>query len=420
MSHHVFVESNTTGTGRLAVELLLQDGARVTFVTSDAARYPFLAERHPRLRVVPCDTNDDAAIEACVRAIDREAAPGGGASQRGIDALLTFSTFYVTGVAAVARRLGLPTLDPEAARRCHHKHLGRACLARAGLATPAFWVVTSPAEAEAAARAVTYPCVVKPVADSGSVGVRRVDDRDALLAHYRALAARTVNERGQRLSGEVLIESLLVGPEFSIETLTLGGATRIIGITQKRLSAPPHFVELGHEFPAELDAQTRAAIATAVQDGLSAMGVDFGPAHTELRVTPDGPVIVEINPRLAGGMIPELVRQATGIDLLRAVLAMARGGEPELTATRDEVAGIRFFTAPSAGVLREVRGLDEVRGWPGVREARIDRRPGAVVRAPEAATDRLGHVIASGPDRARVLRDLEAALATVEIAVDDR
>jgi cysteine synthase A len=55
-----------------------------------------------------------------------------------------------------------------------------------------------------------------------------------------------------------------------------------------------------------------------------------------------------------------------------------------------------------------------------VGEARIDRRPGTAVRAPESATDRLGHVIVSGPDRARVLRDLEAALATVEIVVDDR
>ena len=53
---------------------------------------------------------------------------------------------------------------------------------------------------------------------------------------------------------------------------------------------------------------------------LDAVGFDFGPAHTEVRLTPAGPVVVEINPRLAGGMIPELVAHALGINLVAAVL----------------------------------------------------------------------------------------------------
>lgn len=410
MSHFVFVESNTTGTGRLAVELLVEAGERVSFLTQHRDRYPFLAVDTPMLRVVQCDTNDEAAVEACLRELG---------SREPIDALLTFSTFYVTTVAAVARRLGIPALDPEAASCCHQKHLCRQRFRREGLPTPEFWLVSTEEEAEEAGRRVAYPCVVKPVAESGSAGVRLVESQDALRAHYRALAGRTVNERGQRLSGEVLIESLLEGPELSVETLTFGGTTHVVGITQKLLSTPPYFVELGHMFPAELDEQARASIERAVQDGLAAVGVDLGPAHTELRLTPRGPVIVEINPRLAGGMIPELVRWATGIDLLRAILALARGEAPALQVTRHEVAGIRFFTAPREGALRDVRGLDDARRLATVREARIDKAMGARVRPAECATDRLGHVIAAGPDRAAVLGDLDAALAMVDIVVAD-
>jgi len=128
-------------------------------------------------------------------------------------------------------------------------------------------------------------------------------------------------------------------------------------------------------------------------------------------------VIIEINPRLAGGMIPELVRWATGIDLLGAILAMARGERPRLEATRDDVAGIRFVTAARAGVLGEVRGLDAARRAATVREVRIDRRAGAAVRPAECATDRLGHVIAAGPERAAVARDLDAALAAIDVVV---
>ncbi|CAN5512860.1 N/A [soil metagenome] len=409
MSHFVFVESNTTGTGRLAVELLVDEGADVTFVTQKRDRYPFLATERPGLHVVACDTNDSAVLEARLREIARA---------RPIDALLTFSTFYVTAVAEVARRLGLPGLDPEAANLCHQKHLGRQRFRRDGLPTPDFWVVSTEAEVEEVARTVTYPCVVKPVAESGSAGVRLIESPEALRAHYRTLAGRTINERGQPLFGEVLIETLLTGPELSVETLTFGGTTRVIGITQKRLSEPPWFVELGHVFPAELDEGARTSVERAVRAGLVAVGLDFGPAHTELRMTEEGPVIVEINPRLAGGMIPELVRWATGIDLLRAVLALALGESPAAQATRDEVAGIRFFTARRPGILRDARGLDDVRKLATVRDVRIDKPTGASVRAAECATDRLGYVIAAGPDREAVVRDLDSALALVELVID--
>jgi biotin carboxylase len=330
--------------------------------------------------------------------------------------VLTFSTFYVTIVAAVARRLGLPALDPEAAANCHDKQRTRPCFARAGLPTPAFHLVTS--EAEAAAVDVRYPCVVKPVAESGSAGVLLVESPAARRAHYRELAKRTVNERGQRVFGEVLIESLLEGPEYSVETLTAGGVTHVLGITEKRLSTPPYFVELGHVFPAALADRDRQAIEHAVRAGLAAVGVDFGPAHTELRLTADGPVVIEINPRLAGGMIPELVRWATGIDVLAAILALARGAPPALELTRHEVAAIRFVTAPRAGTLREVSGLAAARDLPSIREVRIDKPAGAAVRPATCATDRLGHVIAAGPDRLAVLHDLDAALARVVVEVD--
>ena len=58
-------------------------------------------------------------------------------------------------------------------------------------------------------------------------------------------------------------------------------------------------------------------LATAAHE---ALGLGFGPAHTEIRLGPQGPVVIEVNPRLAGGQIPTLVRLATGIDLVGATV----------------------------------------------------------------------------------------------------
>lgn len=410
MTHFVFVESNTTGTGQLAVERLLAAGHAVTFLTRAPGKYAFLSAGAPHLRVDEIETNDVETVVGAVRDLQARGA---------VDALLTFSEFYVEIVAEAARRLGLRYLNPEAARICREKPRTRRALRQFGLRTPEFWIVGSESEALDVAAVVSYPCVVKPPADSSSHGVRLVTNAAELVAHYRALAAWSENVRGQRLSGEVLIESMLEGPEFSVETFTLGpGDTRVVGVTAKHLSAPPHFVEMGHDFPAPAPRIMTSGLAATAVAALGAVGFDFGPAHTEIRWTPRGPVIVEINPRLAGGMIPELVAHATGIDLLGAWLDLAAGRPVDLTPRRDEVASIRFLTAPAAGTLARVAVHGEGRRPPTIRQVAISRPVGSAVRPAEDAYDRLGFVIASGADRNTVTRDLDRTLRMIRFDVE--
>jgi biotin carboxylase len=109
--------------------------------------------------------------------------------QRELDAVLTFSEFYVTIVAEVAERRGLRYLRPAAARTCRNKLATRKALQAAGLSTPEFRLVASEEEACRAAREVSYPCMVKPSADSSSKGVRLVRDSGELLDHFRRLHA---------------------------------------------------------------------------------------------------------------------------------------------------------------------------------------------------------------------------------------
>ena len=103
---------------------------------------------------------------------------------------------------------------------------------------------------------------------------------------------------------------------------------------------------------------------------LAATGMRLGPTHTEVKVTDAGPSIVEINARAAGGMIPELVRLATGVDLLEQQLRAAAGLPLDLVPTRERVAGIRFLLAPADGRLAAV-GASRTRGrcpaWTGSR-----------------------------------------------------
>jgi S-sulfo-L-cysteine synthase (3-phospho-L-serine-dependent) len=411
MKHFVLVESNTTGSGQLAVARLLAQGHRVSFLCRDRERYGFLRQASPGLTIIDVDTNDLGAVVRRLRELQ-------GA---GIDALLTFSEFYVAIVAEAAAAVGARFLDPAAAHTCRNKFATRTALRAAGLATPDFWLVASDEQARRLSRTVAYPCVVKPLTDSGSKGVRLVSSAAELRAHCRALLGSRANDRGQPVAGEALVESLLSGPEFSVETITLAGAvTKVVGVTTKHLGPPPHFVEIGHEFPSAIDRRRRQQLVDSALAALSAVGFDLGPAHTEIHWTAAGPVVVEINPRLAGGMIPELVRHATGIDLLAAVLDLASGGAVDLEASRRRAAAIGFLTASTGGRVARIDGLTAARAAPSIREVHVATSVGRLVRPAQDAYDRLGWVIASGRGRRRVAADLAAALRLVRIEIEPR
>lgn len=391
MSTLVLVESNTTGTGRLFCAAARGLGLHPVLLTRDPGRYPYLREDAVAHEVV--DTRDHVAVtEACARL-----APAG---------ITTSSEYATVAAASAARVLGLEGPDPDAVARCRNKGVQRATLCAAGLPGPAHVVVTSAAEAVDAAARFGGHVVVKPLHGSGSIGVRLCRGAHEVRA--------AVADLGDQRTGGVLVETYLRGPEYSVETFN----HRLIGVTRKHLGAEPHFVETGHDFPAPLPPVVERVLGAAALDAVRALGVDWGPAHTELRLTADGPVVVEVNPRLAGGMIPRLVQEAEGIDLVQCVVAHSVGQAPVLEPARHRAASIRFFVPPAEGLLTRYGGISAASAAPGVVDVRFNRQAGDVLAAATSFADRIGHVIAAGADVAESAARAEAALSHVHWQVE--
>jgi biotin carboxylase len=168
-------------------------------------------------------------------------------------------------------------------------------------------------------------------------------------------------------------------------------------VVRKHLGPEPRFVETGHDFPAPLDPATAAALGEAAVAALRALGLGWGAAHVELRLTAAGPRVVEVNPRLAGGMIPRMVEEATGIDLIELLVARVAGGRPVPAPRRAGAASIRFLVAGAAGRLVDVDGVEAARRVPGVVEVGVTARPGQEVLVRGSFQDRLGYVLAADP-----------------------
>ncbi|MEP6695386.1 MAG: ATP-grasp domain-containing protein [Pseudonocardiales bacterium] len=377
----VLVESNTSGSGRLFCAAAHRLGLRPVLLARDPARYPYLADDAIDCRVV--DTS-------AVLTVRQACADLGGA----VVGVTSSSEYFVGTAAEVAESLGLPHPDAAAVRRCRDKGSQRARLTGAGVPGPQFAVARTPEQARAAATVIGLPVVVKPVSGSGSIGTRLCGQLEDVGNATGAVLDADPADLGLPPQGAVVVEGYLNGDEYSVETLD----EHVVGITCKHLGAAPYFVEIGHDFPAPLPVVDDAALRSTALGALRALGLGWGPAHVELRLSGTGPQVVEVNPRLAGGMIPRMVQECTGIDMIEHTVAQAAGQAMAPRPSRRRAGSIRFLVADRPGRLIEVTGLAAARQVPGVVEVGLTRKDGDHLVLRHSFQDRLGYVIACADD----------------------
>ncbi|KGX60521.1 lyase family protein [Burkholderia pseudomallei] len=402
----VFIESNTTGTGELLVRKALQRGLTPYFLTANRGKYPFLDAI--RVVTISLDTSDADRIHRFVSSLD------------GVAGVMSSSEYFIEVASEVARRLGLPTANTEATRVCRDKKRLARTLAEHGIDVPRTHALALDADADADADAVAlsaldglaYPVVVKPRMGSGSVGVRLCASVDEAAEHCAAL-----RRAGTRAA---LVQAYVEGDEYSVETLTVARSTQIVGIVRKRLGREPHFVEIGHDYPAPLSSPQRERIERTVLRALEALGYAFGPAHTELRVRGDTVTIIEINPRLAGGLIPVLLGEVFDVDLLDHVLDMWLGVAAFADLTAKRYGAIRFALPAREGVLRGPLALPaDIAARPELRHFHPIAQPGDALRLEGSFRDRIAAVVCAGDHRESVEALAERAVAGLSIDIGD-
>lgn len=396
----LFIESNTTGTGRSFALCARSLGYRPLVLTKDPSRYKFI--EGDSITYVQVETSNPNELWKRVECIAKEVIVAG---------IYSSSEYFMDSAAELADAYGLPAADYHAVRECRNKHVQRRRLEAGGISVPRFRFAERAGDIIDALAFIPLPVVVKPICGSGSVGVRLCRTEAEVLDHSGFLLRENVNERGLLQAPGILIEEYLEGQEYSVEIF----GNEVVGITRKHLSPVPYFVELGHDFPANLGVALSDRIAATALRACEVMGLNWGPIHLELKLTRTGPAIVEINPRLAGGFIPELVRLAKGIDLIRESICIVTGNPWSITGANNVHASIRFLLPSTSGRVISFEGIDQARNIPGVAEVMTYIQTGTTVYMHGDFRDRIGHVIACGTTEQRAARAVRVACSKINI-----
>ena len=313
--------------------------------------------------------------------------------------------------ALVCQALGLPYNSPEAVEACRDKFRTRQLMQAASLPVPWFAKFSIHDDPRRCLEQARFPCVVKPLALSASRGVIRADNAEEFVAAFERVAALLSRPEIQAHKDDVtdwlMAEGYLPGREFAVEALLDRGQMRVLALFDKPDPLEgPYFEETIYVTPSREDAAPQQEMIAAVEHAARALGLRHGPIHAELRLTPDGPRLLEVAARNIGGLCSLAVRFQTGFALPELILRHACGLPIESVAREDAAAGVMMIPIPQAGLYEGVDGVEEARAVPGIEDVRITAKEEHPLEPLPEGSSYLGFIFA----RARTPGEAEAAL----------
>ncbi len=344
-------------------------------------------------------------FEGCVR-VARDFQEGD------INGVITVGTDASLSQAAVAEALDLPGIKFDIAEKATNKVKMRRAFAEENIPQPDFRGIWDFEEAREAARDLGYPLVIKPADNMGGRGVKKIEDEDDLLEAFQA--AKKASPRG-----EIIIEEYLEGDEFSSDALFWDGELIHQVLADRIIEREPYFIETGHILPSGAPEKTQKEILKVAEKAARALGISVGAAKGDIKMTPEGPRVLEMAARLSGGYMSGYTYPlATGRSIIRDALKIAVGQKPDcpVNPTGRRVA-VEKAILPANGEIRKITGHEKLMEMDGVEEIFIKSEVGEQVQKPKSNLDKPANVIVTGPDHQSALSRAEEAVKTINFEV---
>lgn len=313
------------------------------------------------------------------------------ASELNIDGIVAYASDPAAPTQAyVANKLGLPSNPYESVKILARKDYFRDFLQKHDFLVPKSKSFYALDEAKVWFEEIEKPVIVKPVDSSGSKGVSKIESIDELEEAF---------EYGLEFSREkkVAIEEFFVRDGYQVA----GDGFVVDGQLQFRCWANEHFdklcnpfVPIGESFPSIMTDYTLKQAHSETQRLLDLLGIKRGALNFDFHYNKDGDFsFLELGPRNGGNLIPEVIKYATGVDLIKYTVDSALGldcSELKMKETEGYYASYMLH-AIEDGVVEKVWYSDEIKA--NILEENVFIQSGDEVKKFDGSNHTLGTMI---------------------------
>jgi len=380
MNTIVFIGTQKSGSSREAIKAADELGYYTVLLTD---RKNLLKQRteFPDVHLMLlCDLDNIEEIRKAIRSLIAKALD--------LLAIASFVDIHCYTAAILSEEFGLNHFTTDAIRTMLNKISSREVLSDTAYA-PGFVMLSEgliPSKIEVRKY---LPFIMKSPKSTGSKDVLKITSYKEFNYNSKKLFGKYPGE-------QILIEEYLDGPQYLVETIVNEGNLNIIAIFKQEITVGERFIITGYELLINPKDYFYNKLKSAVETIISKHGLKYGPCHLEMRLVKHNWKLVEINPRIAGGGMNDLVKAGLGINLVKETLKILIGQKPNLKPKYTRNVFAQYVTVSESGILKRVIGRNISLKAPGVIKVYIKPRKGSFLTPPLSMGNRYAYIIATG------------------------
>lgn len=247
------------------------------------------------------------------------------AIEKEIDGIMSFGVDPgVVSASYVQNKLGLPSFGPfESVEILQNKDKFRIFLAENGFNVPWAYGYSNLEDALNDTAKFSYPLIVKPTDSAGSKGVTRVNNENELKSALEYAFKYSIK-------GNIIVEEFIEkkGCSSDTDSFSYKGELKFVSFSAQRFDdkAINPYTPAAYSWPATFTDEECSYLKSELQRLLTLLNMNTSIYNIETRIGTNGkPYIMEVSPRGGGNRLAEVLRYATGVDMITACTRAAVG-----------------------------------------------------------------------------------------------
>ncbi|MCJ8009852.1 ATP-grasp domain-containing protein [Lederbergia wuyishanensis] len=278
--------------------------------------------------------------------------------------------------------------------------------------TPKFSIINPGDSLDSVSEKMTFPVIVKFPKSTGSKDVLFAANKDEFIRHTKNLQEKNPNEA-------MIAEEYIEGKQYLVEAMIHNNKVMIAGIIEQEIIRGRRFIITGYGILVDPPVYLMSSIEKILNSVVSKFNIVNGTLHLELRSTGSGLKIIEINPRISGGAMNNMLKAAYGFSLVEETLKLFLGETPSLEPKEKNHIYTQYVIVTKKGILERVTGRGRAKKSPGVVEVYIKPKKGTRLTPPLSLGHRYAYVIATGDSMIEAKRNAKKAAKEITFHLNE-